>query len=301
MIIHNFFGGKNQIFAFITAGLLFAGLFSCLVISGYWYSYYTYGVHADYTVLATYYCTLLCMVFSLLALVVLIFMVVSHFFLSVISESRLFSNIIVIVLTVFSIISVLTGLLCGVLGVMDIDPNDNYDWLDNPHFDPKCHSLLIYEFSRDMYYYARDHNDAKGFGTWMHKIVTKIYPDAKELISNISKEFDIKGKDLFISILQYAFENDDYVNITELTGSKLAAQIFGYENIHIEEFMDYTLAGFDSEDISYAAEYSNALCKTVGVPSIIFSILTIAGLVFLLIFGCCAKGDNDDASANEGL
>lgn len=301
MIIHNFFGGKNQLFAFITAGILFAGLFPCLVISGYWYSFYTYGKHAEYIALATYYCTLLCMVFSLLALVVLIFMVVSHFFLSFISESRLFSNIIVIVLTVFSIFSIITGLLCGVLGVTDIDPKDNYDWLDKSRFDPKCHSLLIFELSRALYFYAKDHNDAKGYGTWMHKIVTKIYPDAKELISNISREYDIKEKDIFIDTLQYAFENDDYINVTELINSKIVDVIFGRDTFYIDDFMDFTLAGFDSEYIHYAAKYSDALCKTVGIPSIIFSILTIAGLVFLLIFGCCAKEDNDDASANEGL
>ncbi|KAK8849902.1 hypothetical protein M9Y10_018491 [Tritrichomonas musculus] len=272
MIIHNFFSGKNQLFAFITAGILFAGLFSCLVISGYWFSYYnSYGKHAEYTVLATYYCTLLCMVFSLLALVVLIFMVVSHFFLSFISENRLFSNIIVIVLTVFSIFSIITGLLCGVLGVTDINPNGLYDDVENPTFDPKCHTLLIDGFSGTMYYYAKEHNDAKGYGSWMYKILKKICPEVTKFLESYLQESELKPKEFIIYILQLSIDEDDVSGWAREVDTLLAES---------------------------GAKYSNALCKSVGVPSFIFSIFTIVGLVFLAIFGCCAKGD--DASENEG-
>lgn len=274
MIIHNFFSGKNQLFAFITAGILFAGLFSCLVISGYWFSYYnSYGKHAEYTVLATYYCTLLCMVFSLLALVVLIFMVVSHFFLSFISENRLFSNIIVIVLTVFSIFSIITGLLCGVLGVTDINPNGLYEYVKqvNSHFDPKCHTLLIDGISGSMYYYAKEHNDARGYGSWMSKILKKICPDIYKFLESYPQAMEKTPKEFIIYMLeQFMNENDDRGWAREV---------------------DALLA-------ESGAKYSNALCKSVGVPSFIFSIFTIVGLVFLAIFGCCAKGD--DASENEG-
>lgn len=284
MFIQAFFIGPRKILAFISVGILFGGLLSCLIISSYWFSYYNpYASHADYTVIATYYCTVFCIIFSLLGLIVLIFIVISFFFISSFSKNSVITTIAVVLLTIFSICSIIAGLLCGILGVTDINPNRLYD--DIKEFNPKCHTLLIDQIGANMYDYALSKNDAKGYGTWLYKLLSKIIPDWKNhFIDFFKNKFNVNMTDI---------EKNDMVDYVQFW--------FDNEPIEITENHYYTFSAFN--DILLAEskpKYSSALCSDVGVPSIIFSVVTLIGLILFAFSCCCSSEDKHSFSENEG-
>ena len=272
MLIKNFFRGSNGILACVSFTLLFIGLLSCLVISGYWFSYYyPYGKHAEYTALATYYCTLLCLIFSLIGLVILIFILISYF-IPQISENTIISGISVTFFTIFSILSIIAGLLCGVLGSFVINPNGLYeyeygdpDYLKN--YDAKCYPLLFYSFSNDLFDYVDEKNDIKGYAKWIVKIGKKISKDIKKFIKEVEEKTKYKMEDIVAEALDLCRMNNS------CSVSTLVDYYFYYTN----------------------PSYNDSLCKEVGIPSFVFSIITLIGIVLFAV-SCCCSGKNEDAN-----
>ena len=280
MLIKNFFRGSKGILACVSFTFLFIGLLSCLVISGYWFSYYNpYGKHAEYTALATYYCTLLCLIFSLIGLVILILIFVSYFCIPQISENAIISVISVTLLTIFSIVSIIAGLLCGILGSFVINPNGLYEYsYPDPdylkHYDAKCYPLLFYSFGNDLFDYVDEKNDIEGYAKWMVKIGKKISKDIKKFIKEVEEKTKHKMEDIVAEALDLCRRNNTcYVD-------KLVEYYFYYTN----------------------PSYNDSLCKDVGIPSFVFSIITLIGIVLFAVSCCCSgkDGDTHSLSENEG-
>ena len=179
-------------------------------------------------------------------------------------------------LYLFSIFSILTGFLCGILGSVVINPNDLYIDDEVPYFDGKCYPLLIDSFTGGMLDYALRENDAKGYAKWLVRIARKISKDLDDYMGSKAEDQIAKG----IDECKRKDDYESYLCIKEL--EKEIDDLFYYAN----------------------PKYNDSLCKDVGIPSFVFAIFVLIGLILFAISSCCIENggdENNSLSQNEEL
>ena len=273
MLIKNFFKGSRKMIAYASMILIFIGMFSCFVISTYWFSNYTpYGAHGDILVKVIYYCLLLCFIFSLIGFLVLVLMFVSYFFIPKIAESSALSVTLVTFLTIFSILSIIASLLCGVIGSIEVNVNEYLNDEDKvKDFNGRCYPWLVSSIAIEMFEHAMETKDIKGFAKWIVKIARKISNDFKKAFDEIGNK---KAEESFVKVMEKCIAIED-------------TDPHCFEDEMIEFFVQDNL------------EYNNSLCKDVGVPSCIFAIFTLVGLILFAVSCCCKGNAGDERSLSE--
>ncbi|KAK8838697.1 hypothetical protein M9Y10_032736 [Tritrichomonas musculus] len=263
MKIADVFSGRRFILAYISVGVIAVGLFADLIINALWFSYFNpYGGHSEGWMSAQYFCTLFSFIFSLLALVLVILIVVSYFFISAISENPLISLLISIIMIVFSIISIATSIYTGVYGSLSFD-HIHYSPDGGYVINAKCYNPIISSFTKKSFDYAYKKSQEEKYANWIYKIASKVIKDFDK-----SKEY----KDQFVlSIATFVALNQP---------EKLESGIISLVWVRGREF-------------------NSSLCSSLGVPSIIFAVFQIVGLILLCIASFCGAKKDNEASINE--
>ncbi|KAK8892344.1 hypothetical protein M9Y10_029570 [Tritrichomonas musculus] len=168
MRISDAFDGSRSLLMWIATGAMGASLFVELVVTAYWWSFYhPFAIHYNPIVMILYLATTFCWVFALVSLVLLILMVVSHFFIKPIADSSAISTLIVVFYTIFAIIVCLFGLISGVFGLLNLEFT-----IGDIKYKSKCLTMLFHLTNRP-YNYAYDNNKAEDYGNMIYKILKK--------------------------------------------------------------------------------------------------------------------------------
>lgn len=263
MRISSVFEGSRSILVWVAIGLMGASLFVELVVTAYWWSYYhPFGIHYNYLVKATYICTLMCWIFSLIALLLLILIVVSYFVIKPLADSDALSTLIVVIFSIFSIIACLFGIICGALGI--IKPNYTYISGSTTYkYDCKCYTQL-FSHADEAFDYAYDNNKAKDYGEFMYKLLMKIVKDKE--VKDVTKEEFLEGM----------------------------APIF------LETNKDLARKAFDEEMFELMSlNYNSNLCTSTGAPALVFAVILIVGLIVFACGGCCVKSGVGNSQSED--
>ena len=117
-MVSEIFGGNRSTIAFVSVGLMGAGLLVNFIITIYWWSYYNpYGIRYQNTVFGTYFCSIVCWICSIICLLAIVFMLLSFFLFPRLAQNNLLSLILVTFTTIFGILSFISGFLCGCFGL----------------------------------------------------------------------------------------------------------------------------------------------------------------------------------------
>lgn len=180
MRISDAFEGSRSILMWIATGVMGASLIVELVVTAYWWSFYhPFAIHYNPIVMIIYIATIFCWIFALVSLVLLILMVVSHFFIKPIADSSVISTLIVAFYSIFAIIVCLFGLISGVFGLINFDYT-HYEGNVEMKYKCKCLTFLFHNTYRP-YNYAYDKKKYKDYADMIYKILKKTMKGAKDL------------------------------------------------------------------------------------------------------------------------
>lgn len=240
-MVSEIFGGNRSIIAFVSVGLMGAGLLSDFIITLYWWiNYYPWGIRYENTIFGICFCSIVCWICSFICLFVIILMLLSFFLFPRITDNNYVSIFLVTFTTMFGILSFISGFVCGCLGLFN--KHNIYEYgKQKIYVKTKCYHYLLTTSHKRPFEYARIHKKAENYGNWLFTILKKIERNVQDeeketFIESIKKSIDENKPDLMEIYLQEKF----------LTSQN---------------------------------SYKNDLCAALAGPLLIFSLLIFAGVL----------------------
>lgn len=250
MKISGIFNGRRFILAYIAIATIGIGLLGEIGVTVYWWSYYhPFSAHSQRTVLDTYLCTMMCWIFSIFSFILVILTLVSKFIDSI-SNNQCASTSIIVFMIILTSISCLLGGLTGCLGFS----TTYFEFCASSECtkqNMKCYNTWVDSLHKKLFEYAHNNHKGKEYGEWIYKMTKKIVND--------SDKVDDLEEDLVTGV-EYAVEKNSIDDF-----SSLVDKIY---------YSDY-------------AVFNDSLCKTVGIPTLLFAIVELIGLILFCVAGVC--------------
>ena len=270
MSIETLLGGRLKILTFSALIVIAVGAFGDLVAAGYWWGKLNpWIMHAESNGFISVLSTLICWIFSLLALIIIILIFVFFFAVKRISESKAISILLYILLFLFTAIAIITAILGSIFGFGSDDPYSSED--------SKCYPNYFSSLYEEIAAWAYRNGKMNDYLDWVSDLIFKI-TDLGKIVTDDAEYANKENFKLFLKSIAYTSGvlGDEKGFCTAL-GTALIAVIL-------------------------VAPFNQSLCVNVAAPTLVFGLVQAIGFIIFviaLICSCCSCCCKKEDSANQ--